>query len=217
MKLPYLSKTIHTIGLMAMLSMTIATSLQQPIQAQTIAQDKNGVCAPLPKGVFYQEFGGIKFSSAQKAAYRKIEAKIDKRYKVISDNTKEVDIPDGVVGFQLKPGVPNEKGDEIHAATMKMLNDGLSSAQQEKLLTQMYGKYAIILRNKTTPVYTPEQMATGRRIGRDFEAQAMVILTPQQQKIYKVNLALQRRIQACVVSEGGFVTPFDRIISPSPY
>jgi hypothetical protein len=205
-----LSGKIHANSLMAMLSIVVATTLQQPVQAQSlIAKDKNGVCAPLPAGVFYQEFGGITFSPTQKAAYRKIEAKINKRYKVISDNAKSVDIPDGV---QLRLGVPNEKADEINFAVVKMWNDGLSTSQQAKLLTQKYGKYAIFSLGKTT-VYTPEQIAKGRRIGRDFEAQTMAILTPEQQKIYKLNLALQQRVQACGASD----TPFDRIISPLPY
>jgi hypothetical protein len=208
-----LSEKICANSLMAMLSIVVATTLQQPVQAQSlIAKDKNGVCAPLPAGVFYQEFGGITFSPTQKAAYRKIEAKINKRYKVISDNAKSVDIPDGVLGVQLRPGVPNEKADEINVAVVKMSNDGLSTSQQAKLLTQKYGKYAIFSLGKTT-VYTPEQIAKGRRIGRDFEAQTMAILTPEQQKIYKLNLALQQRVQACGTSD----TPFDRIISPLPY
>jgi hypothetical protein len=207
-----LSKSFRTFGLMAMIAALVTTTLQQPVQAQMIAKDQNGVCAPLPEGVFYQEFGGITFSSAQKTAYRKIEAKINKRYKVISDNTKLVDVPDGPLSVQLRPGVPTEKADEINVTTVKTLNDGLSRVQQVKLLTQMYGKYAIFSIAKAT-VYTPEQIAEGRRIGRDFEAQTMAILTPEQQKIYKVNLALQQRVQACGASD----TPFDRIISPLPY
>jgi hypothetical protein len=213
MKLTSLSKSIRTIGLMAMLSAVVATSLQQPVQAQTVAKDKNGVCTTLPEGVFYQEFGGITFSPAQKAAYRKIEAKINRRYKVISDNTKLVVIPDGGLSVEFKPGIGDKKANEINDASLKMVQDGLSTAQQIKLLTQKYGKYAIFSFPKAA-VYTPEQIAEGKRIGRDFEAQTMAILTPNQQKIYKVNLALQQRIQACVEPDN---IPFDRIISPLPY
>jgi hypothetical protein len=82
-----------------------------------------------------------------------------------------------------------------------------------KRLTKKYGKYAIFERPKAVVVYTPEQVAKGKQIGRDFEAQTMAILTPEQQKIYKVNLALQQRIRACVPDD----TPADRIISPLPY
>jgi hypothetical protein len=201
MKLTSFSKSVRAIGVMAMLSVTIATTLQQPVQAQTIAKDDNGVCSPLPQGVFYQEFGGITFSQDQKAAYRKIEAKINRRYRVVLDNLK------------FKPGTSDKKANEIIDASVEMGYGSLSSAEQVKRLTKKYGKYAIFERPKAVVVYTPEQVAKGKQIGRDFEAQTMDILTPEQQKIYKVNLALQQRIRACVPDD----TPADRIISPLPY
>ena len=166
-----------TIGLLtALLTVTATGTLQQPVQAQEappnfspLAKDKNGVCTQLPQGVFYEEFGGITFSSEQKSAYREIEAKINKRYNAISE-------------------------------------------EQFRLLTKEYGKYAKFYTSKAT-VYSPEQIAEGKRIGRDFEAQTMAILTPEQQKIYKVNLALQERMRDC----GPRDSPFDRIISSLPY
>jgi hypothetical protein len=151
MKLTSLSKAVRAIGAIAALSLLFGTTVQPPVQAQTVAQDDNGVCNVLPEGVFYQEFGGITFSPEQKAAYRKIEAAINARYEVISANAQTI-------------------------------------------------------------VYTPEQIAEGNQIGLDFEAQTIAILTPEQQPIYQSNLALQRRIQACVGP-----TPFNRIISPLPY
>jgi hypothetical protein len=168
MKRTSFSKSVRTIGLMALLSVTISNTLQQPVQAQTgvLAQGDNGTCVSLsdgssyyslPKGVYYQEFGGITFSPEQKAEYRKIEAKINARYEAISRNT-----------------------------TMSLVTGGI--------------------------VYTPAQTLEGPRIGRDFEAQTMRILTPEQQKIYQANLTLQQKIQACGPSQ-----VFDRIISPLPY
>jgi hypothetical protein len=95
MKRNSLSKSVRTIGLMALLSVTISNTLQQPVQAQTgvLAQGDNGTCVSLsdgssyyslPKGVYYQEFGGITFSPEQKAEYRRIEAKINARYEAIA-------------------------------------------------------------------------------------------------------------------------------------
>jgi hypothetical protein len=215
MKRTSLSKSFCAVGLMAML-IVVATTLQQPGQAQSgtgvLAKDASGTCAPLPDGTFYQEFGGITFSSKQKAAYRKIEAKINKRYAVVLKKFKEVVIPDGGLTVAFKPGIGKKKTDEINDAIDKMLRDGLSTATQVKLLTEKYGKYAIFSLPKAV-VYTPETIAEGKRIGRDFEAQTMAILTPEQQKVYKVNLALQQRIQACGPSD----IPNDRIISPLPY
>jgi hypothetical protein len=213
MKLTSLSKSVRSFGLIAMLSVLVTTTLQQPIQAQTVAKDKNGVCTTLPEGVFYQEFGGITFSPAQKAAYRKIEAKINKRYKVISDNTRPVVLPGAGLSMYPKPKVFEEKASEINAAMSDPEILKLSTAQQIEVLTKKYGKYATFSFAEAL-VYTPKQIAEGKRIGRDFEAQTMAILTPNQQKIYKVNLALQQRIQACVEPDN---IPFDRIISPLPY
>ena len=214
MKRNSLSKSVRTIGLMAVLSVLVATTLQQSVQAQygVIAKDSNGVCAPLPNGVFYQEFGGIKFSPSQKLAYRKIEAKIQKRYKVISDNTKEVVVPGGGLAIYFKEGIGDKKATEISDVSLKMSRDKLSTDKQIKLLTKKYGKYGTFSPT-TSLVYTPEQIALGYKIGRDFEAQTMAILVPEQQKIYQVNLTLQSRIQACSLPP----QPFDRILSPLPY
>jgi hypothetical protein len=204
MKLTSFSKSVRSIGLMAMLSVTIVTSLQQPIQAQSkgnrVPTTADGTCAPLPEGTYYQEFGGITFSSAQKAAYREIEAQIRKRYKPIGD-----------VSTEYKPGVSEEKKAEIVDGSIALERYNLSNAEQVKVLTKKYGKYAKFSLNKSG-IYTQRQIEEGQQIGLDFEAQTMAILTPEQKKIYAANLAIQRRIQACVDP-----TPFSRIISPLPY
>jgi hypothetical protein len=212
MTLTSFSKTVRSIGLMTMLFVPIATVPQQPVQSQTVAQDKNGVCTVLSDGTFYQEFGGIKFSPKQKVAYRKIEAKINKRYKVISDNQKLVVLPGASLAIYFKPGIGDRKATEISDVSLKLTLDKVSDAEQVKVLTKKYGRYANFFLAQSI-IYTPTQIADGRQIGRDFEAQTMTILTPEQQNIYKVNLALQKRIQACSVPE----QPFDRIISPLPY
>jgi hypothetical protein len=214
MKLTALSKSVRSIGLMTMLSVTVATAQQQPVQAQfgVLAKDSNGACVPLPNGIYYQEFGGITFSSEQKTAYRRIEAKIKERFKVIVDNGREVVIPDGGLTVEFKPGISTEKANEINDASVKMARDNLSTAMQVKLLTKKYGEYAKFSLPKAT-IYTPEQIAEGKRISRDLEAQTMTILTSEQQKIYRANLALQQRIRACDPLD----TPFDRYMSPLPY
>jgi hypothetical protein len=210
-----LSKSVRSFGLMAILSVTIATSLQQPIQAQSkgnkVPTTTDGTCAPLPQGVVYQEFRGITLSQKQKNAYRKLEAKIQKRFNVINGNAKQV-VPSGApVNIDFKPGTSDEKATEIADASLKMVQDKLSTAQQLELLTKKYGRYAKFYLAKST-IYTPEQIANGQQFGLDLEAQTKAILTPDQQKIYEANLAIQRKLQACVEP-----SPFARIISPRPY
>jgi hypothetical protein len=92
-----LSKSFRTVSLMAMLSIVLATTLQQPVYAQSkgnkVPTTADGSCAPLPEGTFYQEWKGITFSPKQKAAYRESIAKLEKTYKFIADTTKKVDDP----------------------------------------------------------------------------------------------------------------------------
>jgi hypothetical protein len=211
MKLISLSKAIRTLGAIATLSLMFGIPVQPPAQAQTVAQDDNGVCTVLPEGVFYQEFGGITFSPEQKVAYRKIEAVINARYEVISANAQTIVIPDGGISIFFKEGIGDPKAFEIVAANDNLIRQGLSATEQVEQLTEKYGQYAEFQLAMST-VYTPEQIAEGQQIGLDFEAQTMAILTPGQQPIYQANLALQRKIQAC-----GEPTPFNRIISPLPY
>jgi Spy/CpxP family protein refolding chaperone len=209
MKHTSLSKSVRTIGMMAMLSVLVATTLQQPVQAQSkgnkVPTAADGTCQPLPQGVFYQEFGGITFSETQKEAYRKIEANIRKRYEAIKPQL----LP--MVSIEYKPGIDNKKAVEIEAATVEIARKNLSITQQMKQLTKKYGKYARFSVAEGEG-YTPKQIVEGQQIGLDFEAQTMTILTPEQQKVYQANLAIQRKIQACVEP-----TPFARIISPLPY
>jgi hypothetical protein len=200
-----LSKSVRTFGLMSILSVMVATTLQQPVQAQSkgnkVPTTTDGTCAPLPKGVFYQEFGGITFSPAQKAAYRGIEAQIRTRYKTIGAD----------FSTEYKPGVSEEKKAEIVDASITLERDNLSSAEQVKILNRKYGQYARFSVNRSM-IFTQKKIVEGQQIGLDFEAQTMAILTPEQKKVYAANLAIQRRIQACVDP-----TPWARIISPLPY
>ncbi len=205
MEITSLSKSFRTFGLITLLFVMVATSLQQPIQAQSkgnkVPTTTDGTCAPLPKGVFYQEFGGITFSSAQKEAYRKIEAQIRKRYKTIGADFYT----------EYKPGVSEKKKAEIVDTSITLERDNLSSAKQVKFLNRKYGQYARFSVKKSM-TFTKKKIVEGQQIGLDFEAQTMAILTPEQKKVYAANLAIQRRIQACVDP-----TPFARIISPLPY
>jgi hypothetical protein len=200
---------------MAMLSILVTTKLQQPIQAQSqgtkVPTTTDGTCAPSPQSIVYQEFGGITLSQKQKQAYRKLEAKIQQRFKVITGNEKQVVPPGAPVNIDFKPGTSDKKATEIADASLKMIQDKLSTAQQLELLTKQYGRYAKFYLAKST-IYTPKQIADGQQFGLDLEAQTRAILTPEQQKIYEANLAIQRQLQACVEP-----TPFARIMSPRPY
>jgi hypothetical protein len=86
-----LSKSVRTIGLMAMLSILVATTLQQPIQAQSkVLTQGNTACVPLPTGITFFELQGIEFSPKQKAEYKKILDKMNIRSEALMKRVRKL-------------------------------------------------------------------------------------------------------------------------------
>lgn len=218
MKLTSLSKSFRAAGLMSLLSVMVATTLQPPVQAQSkgnkVPTTTDGTCAPLPQGVFYQEFGGIKFSSKQKAAFRKSMAKVQTRIKPINDAIPSADSPDeSNLSFRSVGKLNKQKFAEADAAYTALLFAGVPGNKIIEVINKLHGKYANVSRLKTpSREFTQKEIAEGQQIGLDFEAEIMSVFTPEQQKIYRANLAIQRQIQACVPP-----TPYAKIISPLPF
>jgi uncharacterized protein involved in tolerance to divalent cations len=200
MKRTSLSKSFRTFGLMAMLSVLVATTLQQPVQAQskgdkTLATNATA-CITLPANTFFNEFEGMTFSREQDKAYQKIRAARNKKYTAFSKTFREVEVPD-VMSYAPKPGTSDQKMEEISNADLALLRAKVSVAQRRKLLAQRYGRYADFSIPKDLAPFTPEQIATGQKIWRDSEAQTMAILTPEQQKTYRAQLVVLRGLEAC--------------------
>jgi hypothetical protein len=201
MKRTSLSKSFRTFSLMAMLSVMAATTLQQPVQAQskggkTPAKDATA-CITLPANTFFNEFEGMTFSREQDEAYQKIRAARNKKFTALSKTFREVDSPDGRFSYAPKPGTSDQKMEEISKADIALLQAGEPDAERRKLLTKRYGKYAKFTTATDLAPFTPEQIATGQKTWRDFEAQTMVILTPEQQKTYRAQLVVLRGLEAC--------------------
>jgi hypothetical protein len=215
MKRTSLSKSVRTIGLMAMLSVTIATTLQQPVQAQSkgnkVPTTTDGTCAPLPQGIVYQEFGGITFSPTQKTAYNKNYAKLRKAYEALANAAPKVNSPDGAVNLYFNDGIGDKKTAEINAMHDALWADKVPGNKIVELINKKHSKYAKAVVAQYD-VYTQAQITTGQQAGLDFEAGMMSAFTPKQQKTYAANLAIQRRIQAC-----SDPIPFAKIISPLPF
>jgi hypothetical protein len=215
MKRTSLSKSVRTFGLMAMLSVLVATTLQQPIQAQSkgnkVPTTADGTCAPLPEGTTYQEFGGITFSQKQKQTYRKSAAKLAKKVKAITSAPTLVDDPERSTVIYFNDWIGDKKTAEINAMMDSLKRDKVPSDKRVELINKKYGKYAKASIVQFS-IYTPEQITAGQQAGLDFEAEMMSIFTPEQQKTYRANLAIQRRIQACSEPD-----PNAKIISPLPF
>jgi hypothetical protein len=201
MKRTSLSKSVRTIGLMAMLSVVVATTLQQPIQAQgkgdKVPTTDATACITLPANTFFREFEGITFSREQDKAYQKIKANRIKKYTALYKTFRYEDGPeDGAFSLDYKPGIGDKKIKEIQAAHDALSSKGLPNGKIRKLLTEKYSEYATFTLGRVMN-FTPKQIATARKQWRDSEAQTMAILTPEQQKIYKARLVTILGLEAC--------------------
>jgi hypothetical protein len=197
MKRTSLSKSVRTIGLMAMLSVLVATTLQQPVQAQKSTQLKAPASCNLKlKDGFFVEFQGIKFTPKQEAAYKRISAKIGKEAEAQMKNVGTEPNPDAPLRVIPNDGIGDKKYREIIDAWDTLRRTEVSIKEQIKLLTEQYGQYATFSQQSRLR-FTPEQIAAKEKMNRDFEAQMMSIFTPQQQKVYRANLVIKRQIEAC--------------------
>jgi hypothetical protein len=197
MKRTSFSKSVRAIGLMAMLSVVVATTLQQPIQAQSKVQAKTPTaCVPLPEGGFFYDFQGIKFSPKQEVASRKIQAKLDVKSNDLFKRIRKIVKPDGA----LEVFIPGEVSDKIRAEINKAIDEkerpGVSTAKRVEELTKKYGQYATFSISPQL-AFTPEQLAERDQHNRDYEVEMLSIMTPKQQKIYRANLVIKRGFEAC--------------------
>ncbi|MBE9012399.1 hypothetical protein IQ250_19560 [Pseudanabaenaceae cyanobacterium LEGE 13415] len=195
-----LTKSLRTLGLMAMLTVIVGTSVQQSVQAQTRSQNRTQPQAPVrcvqPKNFFF-ELQGIKFTPRQEAAYRRITAQGKKEANEFMKNVRtEVDPNAPIDQIVYKQGITEKIVQEIRDAQAAMTRTKVPPREQLKLLTEKFGQYAEFYQTPRLR-FTPEQIAAREKRTRDREAQVMAILTPQQQKVYRSNLVIKRQIEAC--------------------
>ena len=197
MKLTSLSKSVRSIGLMALLSVVVGSLVQQSVQAQNQAQLKAPVTCNLQlKNGFFYEFQDIKFTPKQEATYRKISATMKQKADAQVKNVRTEPRPDASVDVVFKEGITDKIALEISEASTAMGSRNLPPKEQMRLLTEKYGQYATFFQTPTLR-FTPQQIAAKEKMNRDFEAQMMSIFTPQQRKVYRANLVIKRQIEAC--------------------
>lgn len=196
MQFTSLSKSVRTIGVMILLSAIVGTSMQQNAQAQSGAKPKVACITLPPDQSFFNEFEGITFSREQDEAYQKIRTARDAKSNALSKTFRAVADPERNFGTIPKPGTSDEKMEEISDDDTTLIRANVSNDLRREMLTRRHGRYATFLINQNF-VFTPEQIATGRKIWRDSEAQTMAIFTPEQQKIYQAKLVIVLGLEAC--------------------
>ena len=121
MKRAFWSKPLRTLNLMTMLSVVVGSIVQQSVQAQTRTQPraaqaqsqnrtqpKAPVSCVQPKS-FFVEFQGIKFTSKQEAAFRRISAEMSKKAVEQMKNVRTETNPDSPINFSPKGTQLSEK------------------------------------------------------------------------------------------------------------
>jgi hypothetical protein len=211
MKLTALSKSIRTIGVMAMLSVAVIPNLTKTAQAQTptpqvrssadLARDR--VCTRVFKelgetdgnGTFYDDFKGLNLTDRQKKSEQALNAKKDAKITVISNNI--ISVPESLT-FSAAPGVSIPP--TIQTAIDKV-NDSRLEVNQAAALDRKFGKYGRFIVGSYLNYYaTPNAQAKLDKISQDYYTQLENIMTPAQKPQYRKNLA--GRLKVISGSEG---------------
>jgi hypothetical protein len=160
MKRTSLSKSVRSFGLMGMLSVLVATTLQQPVQAQSSTQIKAPASCNLKlKNGFFVEFQGIKFTPKQEAAYKRISAKMGKEAEEQMKNVATEPNPDAPIRVITNEGIGDKKYREILDAVETLMRAKVSTKEQIRLMTERYSQYATFSQQSRLR-FTPEQIGS---------------------------------------------------------
>ncbi len=195
MKLTFLSKTAGTIGLIAVLSAMVGTSVQKTVQAQTedqaVTEQSEQYCNqsfPQDQPYFYTE--GIDFSDEQMEAFNRITTAAEEKDATIRESAQETIDPTAPVYF-----VPMENlkvPPEVSEAVDRI--QPTATPDQVEALNEQFGQYGEFGASPTL-ITTLEQDRQIEENDQESIAQVLAILTPEQQATFRENLALQEQIK----------------------
>jgi hypothetical protein len=200
MKRISLSKSLRTFGLMAILSAVVATTLQQPIQAQNkggkVQAKTPTACVPLAPGTSFYDLQGLEFSPKQQVEYKQISDIVTLKSEALSKRLRKV-MSKGYLVTEY-PGTTDDKiRKEIEAAASDATAaDGIVDRKKVKALNKKYAQYAKFYIEPKI-VFTQAQITERNKINSDLEEQTLSILTPEQQKVFRANLVIKRGLEAC--------------------
>lgn len=209
------SKAIGTLAsLAAILTIAGASVYQsQKAQAQTATQTRisdasqvnpacEGVNLSFPEEFIdetadscstFGQFSGIDLTPEQEEVYRRASERLSERSKLQEGEIKTEVIPDG--GIQAFPRsadgyITHEAGDAAVAASI----DDIPNAEQIDELNARFPEAEFALNRQMR--LTPEQITEIIEMEREYEDAMLAAFTPEQQRIYLRNLAVQYWIKA---------------------
>ena len=214
MKLSFSSKAVLTVGLMAVLPVTVGSSLLQTVRAQTepvtieekmsqwratdlkemkicdraFATEANGSFEGNP---FFDDFKGITFSTEQQSAYDALDAQAEAERGKIYQNALSIVNPTATLSFGWF-GDMNLVPQDVQTAVQAALDEG-PKIDQKAALDQEFAQYGEFSGAYINYV-SPEQQAQIDQITEDFYAQVQGLMTPEQLPQYRENLAARLRI-----------------------
>jgi hypothetical protein len=215
MKLSFSSKTFSTIGLMALLVATIGTSIPRTVQAQSRPQPpefteeeiatfaaacdrayKENAEVDAEGNSFYDTLRAMNVTDQLRNAYNTLSEQADAKRFEIYENSVSVPDPTAALSFMWF-GDPDPTIEPAIQATL----DRNPEMDQADALNQQFGKYGVFL-GSYFQYYTPEQDAQMMQITKDFDTQFEALLTPEQKRQYRENLADGERIRVACEWEG---------------
>jgi hypothetical protein len=206
MKLTLLSKTLGTLGLIAVLATMVSTAIPKNAQAQSNvevpAEIDDEACLAAGMNSFYvlQE---IDFSPAQLEEIYRISSEKDNAYEQLTESYPRAE--DLASGPQFDARSDTEMTSEMYTAmdaartTISATTDSVT--EQIAALNEQFGQYGEYGIGQIVNL-TSEQKAEIKRTAEDFEAQYITVMTPEQQQQYRENLETESRINdACGITK----------------
>ncbi len=202
MKFTSLSKSVRTIGVMAMLGIATIPSITNIAQAQNPAADslaQSRVCDRVFKEfgetdgnqTYFDDYKGLTLTDRQKKADQAFSAQGDARRAVIMKDI--VSVPESL-GFSPAPGVSIPP--DIQAAIDKV-NNTMPKVNQAAALNRRFGKYGRFIVTQYMNYYgSPQDQAKMDQITKDYYTQMQNLMTPAQRPQYQKNLARRLKINA---------------------
>jgi hypothetical protein len=199
MKQTFLSKTLGTLGLVAVLATVATTSVQQTAQAQmnvnVPADIDDEACMASGKDSFYL-LQNVNLSPEQiLEIFELTELKFEIYDRLVASYPSVPDLSGGSA-FVSRPGaepMPPDVSAAFDAATVKFRPTADSLEADIAAINEQFGQYGEFGVYQKV-VFTPEIEAEMKALEEDFVARYIAVMTPEQQQQYQDNLATESRI-----------------------